>query len=779
MNDPDRTARIFNQALEVAPERRADFLGKICGGDDELREEVESLLRHHQPGTVSGLLEKTGATASRTSGWATSSLSVVAVAATRLFQGRRRQAIAWILAAVFLAAIGYWTRDRVERSLRAQIREQLRVVLVADVTALDTWIAGQMREASLWAGNPTVRNVAEKLTVLAGEDPAKAAKLKNSALQKEFASALRPFLSGFAAPQNGGAVLLDRTGLRIAATTPFEDSIGLQNNERAAAVAVDVLQGQVKFLPPSRMDNWARGRPADARPIIITAAPVRDSNGKIVALLAIARVVDASYTEILTVARMGATGETYAISPDGLMLSPSRFDGMLKKAGLLADRPDASSMLTVQVRDPGGDVIHGVRPPVDLEANPLTMIARVAAASRDKPEDQQSGVILEPYRDYRGIQVVGAWRWLPEHDFAVVTEVDADEAFAVVGYVERAFAVLFTLLTAFVALTLVASVTLARVRARETRLGAYTLLNMIGEGGMGKVYMARHALLRRPTAVKVLKASEALSREAILRFEREVQAASGLTHPNTIQIYDFGRTPEGTFYYAMEFLPGLTLAELVLIEGPIGPGRVVHILKQICGSLREAHEQSLLHRDIKPLNVMLCERGGLFDFAKLLDFGLVRQLGGSNTMEISTPGSLIGTPLYMAPERFRDPMSTDPRSDIYSVGAVAYFLLTGRPVFQALTSIDLQNQVLNAEPELPSKRVPHPISTDLERLVLRCLSKDPELRPSSAAALLEALDALPGISAWTQIDAREWWSTHLPGLTNPHINEPVRRASTG
>jgi serine/threonine-protein kinase len=291
---------------------------------------------------------------------------------------------------------------------------------------------------------------------------------------------------------------------------------------------------------------------------------------------------------------------------------------------------------------------------------------------------------------------------------------------------------------------------------------------MIGEGGMGKVYLARHALLRRPTAVKVLKASESLSREAILRFEREVQAASRLTHPNTIQIYDFGRTPEGTFYYAMEFLPGLTLAELVLIEGPIAPGRVVHILKQVCGSLREAHDQGLLHRDIKPLNVMLCERGGQFDFLKLLDFGLVRQLGASNTLEISTPGSLIGTPLYMAPERFRDPMSADPRSDIYSVGAVAYFLLTGRPAFQSLTGLDL-HQVLNAEPELPSKRVPHPIPVDLERLVLQCLSKDPALRPASAAELLEALDVLADVAAWTQTDAHQWWSSNLPGLMNTPV----------
>jgi hypothetical protein len=553
--------------------------------------------------------------------------------ASMLVVGPRQRMAAWILAAAFLGIVGYWTHGKVQQSLEAQIRSQVQVVLDADVTALKTWIDAWKREAAAWAENPQVRTSAERLVRKAAGDLEKAKKLEGSRELEEFNSLFKPFLAQLPAG-DAVALLSVREGFRIGSGYS-----GRRNNPRAAAALVPIFEGQPRFVPPSRADSFALDIPEDPRIMVLTGAPVRDSNGRVFAALIFAKAWSYGFSDILTVARAGATGETYAVSPDGVMLSESRFDSTLKKIGLLPDQPGALSVLSVQVRDPGGDLTAGYKPSLELPARPLTMIASVAVASRGKPPDQQSGVILEPYRDYRGVDVVGAWRWLPEHDFGIVTEVASSEAFTPLRYVNRAFEVLLGLLGASLGLVVLVSLSLARAHRREPRLGQYTLLKQIGEGGTSKVYLARHALLRRPAAVKVLKPSEEMPREAIQRFEREVHAVSRLTHPNTIEIYDVGRTPDGTFYYAMEYLPGLNLAELVSLEGPVPPNRVIHILKQVCASLREAHEQGLVHRDIKPMNIMLCERGGEYDFVKVLDFGLVLGLGIPRPTGSSAPCS--------------------------------------------------------------------------------------------------------------------------------------------
>jgi hypothetical protein len=299
-------------------------------------------------------------------------------------------------------------------------------------------------------------------------------------------------------------------------------------------------------------------------------------------------------------------------------------------------------------------------------------------------------------------------------------------------------------------------------RVREANeIGQYLLEERIGEGGMGIVYLARHALLRRPTAVKLLHPERA-GEQAVRRFEQEVRLTSTLTHPNTIAIYDFGRTPDGVFYYAMEYLDGLTLEDLVQHSGAQPPARVVQILKQVCGSLAEAHAHGLIHRDIKPANLMLCVRGDMPDQIKVLDFGLVKEHAAEPSPALSITGALLGTPMYLAPESIQDPSRVDARSDLYALGAVGYYLLAGAPVFESDSLIGLCMQHLCSEPSPPSERARQAIPAALDALILRCLAKAPAERPASAPELLGLLGSLGELGGWSTGDAQRWWQEEAP-----------------
>ncbi len=314
-----------------------------------------------------------------------------------------------------------------------------------------------------------------------------------------------------------------------------------------------------------------------------------------------------------------------------------------------------------------------------------------------------------------------------------------------------------------------------RREVRHARqLGQYTLEEKLGEGGMGVVYRARHAMLRRPTAVKLLK-PERMGEASLRRFEREVQLTAGLSHPNTVTVFDYGRTPEGVFYYAMEYLEGLGLDQLVAADGPQPPGRAVHILRQVLEALAEAHGVGLVHRDVKPGNVILCERGGVSDVAKVVDFGLVKDLeaDGRTTHE----ATLVGTPLYLAPEAIRSP-AADARADLYSVGAVAYFLLTGHHVFEGGTVIEICGHHLHTPPTPPSERLGRPLPDALEAWVLACLEKDPARRPPSASGAAARL-ARCGLSGdWTPEQARTWWATKGRALARRRRRESTPSGAT-
>jgi serine/threonine protein kinase len=276
---------------------------------------------------------------------------------------------------------------------------------------------------------------------------------------------------------------------------------------------------------------------------------------------------------------------------------------------------------------------------------------------------------------------------------------------------------------------------------------------------MGEVHLAEHQLMKRPVALKLIKPSRAADPQAIARFEREVRAMSRLSHANTVEIFDYGHTSDGTFYYVMEYLPGKSLADLVEQHGPLAPERVVSLIEQTCDALSEAHSLGLIHRDIKPGNIFAAERGGVFDVAKLLDFGLAKPIVSTSDVNLTQEGAITGSPLFMAPEQAAGDGLPDARSDIYALGAVAYYLLTGKPPFEA----DNPVKVLLAhagQAVVPPSQLRPGIPADLEQIVMRCLAKNPADRFADVTALGEALAACESHGRWTREHARRWWQSH-------------------
>ena len=668
----------------------------------------------------------------------------------------RTRAWTWplILAAV-LGTTGLFVRNAVERTLKDKMQSELQTLLDADVTALHIWLKGQRNIADAAANTRNLRRAVVDLVNFV-EAQHSASEIASSEQADELREILTPIVDQHAF-QGYGIITVD--GRIALAAQDF--LIGEPVPETERPFAEQALETDQSLVTPPRASavpiKDASGQFQTGLPTMYIMAPVRSETGVPVAVLVFRIRPEGEFSQILQVARLGETGETYAFNRDGLLLSQSRFETELKRIGLLVDNADSRSILSIEIRDPGVNMVDGERPEALRADQPLTHM--VLSAIRDG-----QGVNVEGYNDYRGVQVVGAWTWLDQYDFGVATEVDVAEAYSAFYILQRFAGINLGLLVVASLGMLFASRVISRQQSKlrqaavdARQLGQYSLEERLGAGGMGEVYKGHHAMLRRPTAIKLMH-PDRTSDESIARFEREVQLTSQLTHPNTISIYDYGRTPEGVFFYAMEYINGISLDELIVEDGPQSAGRVIHILSQVCGSLAEASEFGVVHRDIKPANIMLTSRGAVDDVVKVLDFGLVKALDAEKESSLTAANSLTGTPHYMSPESIQNPDTVDARSDLYAVGAVGYFLLTGTPVFEGRSAVEVCTHHVQTPPETPTQRAGKSIGGDLEAVILSCLEKNPDSRPASARILADSLNACQDAHSWTVADAERWWA---------------------
>jgi eukaryotic-like serine/threonine-protein kinase len=711
-----------------------------------------------------------------------------------------------LVLALLIGAVGWWADRALRRTIQDEVRDDLQSALDANVTALEIWMENQKRLAVSLAEEPRLKAAALKL--LEESTGLSTNRARVGELSREF-------VTGERLQERVRALGYDMVQLVSSNLTVVSD-LGRRRSRQGNEVLEElqskfselfsrgepILITPFKLKPPDNLRGPGNRPPGDFRPPpgffdpartnnpalprggprapgdskMQVAAPIKDADGRTRGALALGINLnaDAEFTRILSVARSGESGETFAFDEEGVMISESRFDEQLKKFKLLKDTPEAVSALTLSLRDPGGDLTQGFTANTNLSWPLIYLVEQALKAG--------SGVEIEPFRDYRGVPTVGAWRWLPNYGFGVSTKLDASEAYLPLRVVRRVFLILFLLLVLaslvillFSILQMISRRRLTEAELKARRLGQYELSEKIGAGGMGVVYKAHHALLRRETAIKLLLPDKA-DPGAIARFEQEVQLTCRLTHPNTIQVFDYGHTPDGIFYYAMEYLDGLNLHELVHRYGAQPGERVAHILRQICDSLSEAHGVGLIHRDIKPANVFLCDRGGVPDSVKVLDFGLVKNVGEQSdsvvTREIPGADGIVGTPNFIAPEAIQDCNEADARSDLYSVGALGYFLLTGREVFDGESIAELCHQHLTQKPVPPGVRVNRTFDSGLERVLMRCLEKEPSARPQSARELAQLLAESRLAEQWTPERRAAWWAEHrksLAGLAKPAL----------
>ncbi len=651
-----------------------------------------------------------------------------------------------------IALFGWMNYKRaVEVILNAEmaiLRSSARTA-ASDVSKL---LSREMHDARSWASDARVRQCVLELVEIARENgDSPSPELSEALFTATPLAELNSVLEELSSNPSVKFAVWDRAGTTLATwaddPSKFGETVSMDHVEQLSRV----MRGESVFFGPVRPVSLnSTGDDELLSPVLAAIVPVRTENGRVDAALMIrGSKLYARLNAALDACNERSHGDYYLANDRGVMISESFHARQLALSGAIDASPDELAMM-MRVSDPGvggAPISHSQRLGQPLTTAAAAIVMRLTNQSR------------EPYRNYAGETVLGAWHWLDDIGMGVVVERDVDNALKPARQLAWSFLGLATLLSTCVLGASYFNVCRKTPDEKPDPLLQYEIGEPLGTGGMGVVFRAKHRHLGRPTALKVLR-QDRQEPDDLLRFDREARVAAALDSPHIVTVYDYGRTADGEFFTAMQLLRGLTLYEVVARSGPQPIGRVLCILRQVCDAVIDAHSAGLLHRDIKPQNIMLSLDASVGDWAVVFDFGLAKPLEPIKGMYQTSEAIWAGTPMYMAPERFRDPMVMDLRSDIYSLGCVAYFLLSGRPPFSECDPESLFALIISHEPISLKTHLSEPVPDAIESLVQRCMAKNVTDRFQQVAELADALDVLRSQHPWTTKQAKTWWKTN-------------------
>jgi eukaryotic-like serine/threonine-protein kinase len=764
-----RSKELFLDLLEKSHKEREAELRSLEAKDAELASTVRGLLASHFSRTI--IMGATGKVSNTTTQSRTFGTVGLRRVSSNLFGGIVPLAVT-IGSLLFLFAIGTYLQSELKRRNREEYKTILTAMTAQKASLLIQWVRGNELRLQDWGKQRQLQELVVSLNekIQNGSLPAAEREeilmrapehLEIKSLIERYFHEPMPLEDGITSNQPNKDVrfAIWNRSLLLLSDWQFENpKVGLGSIATPVGASMltqvfDKRETSVE-LPRPTAETVSRDYPLETtEQYMMFFLPIfaPDESGQVIGAMMIRSSSFVHDLQELIDASVLVRGNVYLIDQAAAIATKAEGIRDLSNLELFKNNPTVHGSPIMESRDPGGDLLRGFKPTGDVQDWQLTKPGRMVAQARN-------GSDLLGYRDYRGKDVVGAWQWIAPLQRMLVLELPQSEAFKTAGFIDSSFRYLYglPLLISSVLVGLSIRRAFTKIDLTNKALGAYKLKEKIGEGGLGIVYKGEHGMLGRTAAIKLIKEPFA-NASAMRRFEREVRMAAKLSHPNTVSVYDFGISKGGLPFCAMELVEGVNLAHFIAYDPKIPIDRCIWILRQICGAVEEAHSVGLIHRDIKPQNIMVCQKGQLFDLVKVVDFGLAKTMADNTSRDVTATRVLIGTPGFIAPERLETPWIADPRIDIFAFGVLGVYLLSGKVPMLGVTHDSLMAMLsLGRFTELASD----PNFSKLIWILAKCLSPDPIDRPSSMSDVGSRLESLASFLPWNENLAERWWKTN-------------------